>query len=187
MAASVRETITERRLERMRLGQSVCEYVALISDPEIRLALVPLTEAEYHQALSAIAAMPGIDNLANVSLKDRRLSQEIIVRSIREESDLTLRAFSSVNEMMETLEVSDVDEVVDRYNEMMDKSSPSLDGIPEEEMDELKKALQTMDLNALSGRAWYAFKRFLGEVSKTQPLGNLLGSGSITSLTTTKE
>jgi hypothetical protein len=185
--ASTKDKITERRLDRMRLGQAVCEYVALLSDPEIRLAIVPLTEAEYHQALEAIAAMPGVDNLANASLKDRRLSQEIILRSIREEDDLTERTFSDIDEMMETLEVADVDEIVDRYNEMMEKSSPSLDGIPEQELEEIKKALQTMDWSALSGRAWYALKRFLSEIMPLPLLGNSPGSGLTNSVTTTSD
>lgn len=184
---SVKEKITERRLDRMRLGQSVCEYVHLRSDIEIRVAIVPLTEAEYHQALSAIAVMPGADNLANVTLKDRRLSQEIILRSIREEDDLTERAFSDIDEMMETLEVADVDEVIDRYNEMMDKSSPAADAIPTEELEEVKKALQTMDWNVLSGRAWYALKRFLSEVMPAPLLDNSPGLGSTNSSTTTSD
>lgn len=185
--ASTKDKIKERRLDRMRLGQSVCEYVQLPSDNEIRVAIVPLTEGEYHQAMEAIASMGGIDNLANVNLKDRRLSQEIILRSIREEDDLSSRMFSDIGDMMDTLEVSDVDEIIDRYNEMMDKSSPSLDGIPEEELEVLKKALQTMDWNALSGRAWYALKRFHSEIMPSPLLDNSPGFGSTSSSTTTSE
>lgn len=184
---STKTKITERRLDRMRSGQAACDFVYLPSDKEMRVAIVPLTEAEYLQALEAVASMPGQDNVSNLTLKDRRLSQEIILRAIREEDDLVERAFSDVNDMMETLEVADVDEVIDRYNEMMEKSSPSLDGISKEEMDELKKAFETMDWNALSGRAWYAMKRFLSEIMPSPLLDNSPGFGSTSSSTTTSD
>jgi hypothetical protein len=184
---STREKIAQRRLDRMRLGQAVCDFVKLISDPEIRLAIVPLTEAEYLQALEAVAVIPGRDDLANAAMKDRRQSQEILVRSVREPEDLTERVYASVEEMTEDLDVRDIDELIDRYNEMVHTSSPSADGIPPSEFEALKKALNEMDMSALSGRAWYALKRFLSEVMPSPLLDNSPGFGSTKSLTTTKE
>ena len=62
--ASVREKIRERRLERMRLGQAVCDYVDLVSDPEIRVCIVPLTEAQYLKVLEKVAAVKFPDDMA---------------------------------------------------------------------------------------------------------------------------
>ena len=151
---STRDRIKERRLDRMRLGQAVCDYVTLPSDSEIRLCIIPLTEAEYLQALEKVRDTRATDDLAGMAIRDRVQAQEIILRAVREESDFSQRVYESVDEMLEDLEVSDVDELISRYNEMVEKSSPSLDGIPPEEFEELKKLLQEMDWNALSGRAW---------------------------------
>jgi hypothetical protein len=109
------------------------------------------------------------------------------VRAIREEDDLTKRVYSDTDEMLEDLEVSDIDALIDGYNEMMAQASPSLEGIPQEEMDELKKILQTMDWNALSGRSWYAAKRFLSTISPELLQVNSHGSTSTNSSTTTSE
>jgi hypothetical protein len=181
------EKIKARRLDRMRLGQSVCDYVTLPSDSEVRLAIVPLTEAEYLSALNKVADVPRPDDLAGASIKDRIQSQEILVRAIREEEDLTKQVFQTSAEMLEVLEVQDVDHVVDMYNEMVEKSSPVLDRMPPEEFDALKKALQTMDWNELSGSAWYAAKRFLSRIMPQPLLVNSDGSGSISNSTTTSD
>src|SRR4029077_15953826 len=169
------------------LGQAVCDFISLPSDPEIRLAIVPLTEAEYLQALNKVAEVPRPDDLAGAAIKDRTQSQEIPVRAIREEKNLEDQVFDDVNEMMETLEVQDIDHAIDMYNEMTDKSSPAIDQIPPEELENLKKALQEMDWNALSGRAWYAARRFLSTIMPQPLLANSLGSGSIKPSTTTSE
>jgi hypothetical protein len=179
--------LKERRLDRMRLGQATCDVVGLVSDPEDSVKIVPLVEAEYLEALEAVAAILGPDDMAHMALRDRRQSQEILIRAIREDDDLTSRAFSSVDEMMEILEVADVDEVIDRYNEMVHTSSPAIDRIPSEELDAVKKALQETDWSVLSGRSWYALKRFLGTLPAAQLLGNLHGSISTSSSTTTSE
>lgn len=171
----------------MRLGQAVCDFVPLVSDPEIRLAIVPLTEAEYLQALEAVAAIPGRDDLANSAMRDRRQAQEILARSIREPEDLTDRVYSTVEDLQEDLDVRDIDELFFRYQEMVHTSSPAADGIPPSEFEALKKALMEMDMNALSGPAWYALKRFLSTVTPSPLLDNNSGFTSISSSTTTNE
>lgn len=185
--SSTATKIKERRLERMRLGQAACDWVSLPSDPEIRLAIVPLTEAQYISALNKVADVDRPDDMAGAAIKDRVTAQEILVRSFREEKNLDAQAFEDVAEMLDTLDVSDIDFAFDCYQEMVAKSSPTLDGIPEKELEHLKKALQEMDWNALSGRAWYAAKRFLSEIIPTPLLDNSPGSFSISNLTTTNE
>jgi len=171
----------------MRLGQAVCTFVPLVSDPEIRLAMVPLTEAEFLQSLEAVAAIPGKDDLANSAMRDRRQAQEILARAIREPEDLMDRVYTTVEDMQEDLDVRDIDELFDKYSEMVHTSSPSADGIPPSEFEALKKALNEMDMSALSGQAWYALKRFLSTVTPSPLLDNSSGSFSINSSTTTNE
>jgi hypothetical protein len=184
---STKEKIRQRRLDRMRLGQSVCDVVTLPSDPEIRLSIVPLTEAEYLQVLETVRDTMASDDLPGMAIRDRVQAQEILVRSIREPDDLTDRLYEDTGEMLEDLDVGDIDELIDRYNEMVANSSPAIDGIPEEELENVKKFLQTMDWSALSGRSWYAAKRFLGTISVAQLTANSPGSTSTNSSTTTSE
>ncbi len=179
-----REKIRERRLDRMRLGQTVCDFVEIPSDDEIRLCIVPLTEAQFLQALEKVRDVKANDDLPGMAIRDRVQAQEILVRAIREEADLTRMVYSTTEEMLEDLEVADIDALIDGYNEMIAKSSPSLDGISQEEIEDIKKVLEAMDWSALSGRSWYAAKRFLSTISPEQLRGNSLGSTSINSATT---
>lgn len=183
--ASTAETIKERRLDRMRLGQAVCDYVTLISDPEIRLAIVPLTEAEYLQALEAVSKVNAPADVSGMQIRDRRQVQEITVRAVREDGDLVTRVWNTVSEMMASLDVADIDQIFDAYQEMAEKSSPSMEGLTGEDFENLRQAFLEMEWNELSGRAWFAFKRFLSTVIPQPLLGNSLGSGLTNSSTTT--
>ena len=171
----------------MRLGQAVCDVVVLPSDEEIRLFIVPLTEADYLQVLEIVRDTLASDDVPGLAIRDRIQVQEILLRAIREESDLTRRVYDDKDEMLEDLEVGDIDILFDRYSEMVAASSPTLDGIPKEEFEDLKKRLQTMDWNALSGRSWYAAKRFLFTISPQLLQANSLGSTSTNSSTMTSE
>jgi hypothetical protein len=176
----LKSQLVERRLDRMRLGQAATEIIPLVSDPEFRVALVPLRESEYRQVLSIIARIQVSDTMAGLQYRDRVQSEELLVRSLRDPKNLDTWLFDSAEEMNEILDVADIDMLIDEFNEMSEKSNPAIDRIPEEEFVVLKKVLQTMDWNALSGRSWYAAKRFLGALT-TQGLlrGSLLGSTSI--------
>lgn len=171
----------------MRLGQAVCDVVTLPSDPEIKLSIVPLTEAEYLQALERVRDVKANDDLAGVTIRDRVQAQEIVLRAIREPDDLTKQIYDTTDEMLQDLEVGDIDALIDGYNEMVSKASPTLDGIPEEEMAYVKKTLLETNWSVLSGRSWYAAKRFLSSLSPELLQGNSPGSGSINSSTTTKD
>ncbi len=186
---ATKDNLKERKLERMRLGQAVCEIVPLNSDPEIKFALVPLSEAEYRTAFAAAARYDVPDNMTGLQLRDRVLSSELLVQSLREHNDLMTKAFDSVEEMIspEALTSDDVDQLIDEFNEMTEKSNPSLDGIPPEEFEALKKFLPRLDWNDLSGRSWYAAKRFLGALILDGLLrDNFRGSISTNQLTTRK-
>jgi hypothetical protein len=171
----------------MRLGQAVFELFPLPSDSEIRIALIPLNEAEHENCLSFAASLNVPDNIAGNQLRDRAESREILSYAIRDPKNLMRRIYSSGAELSEDLEPVDVGFLIERYYELADANSPSLDRLPEKEVEDLKKALQEMDWNALSGRQWYAASRFLLSLMP-QPLGDsLLGFGSIQPSTTTNE
>jgi hypothetical protein len=70
---------------------------------------------------------------------------------------------------------------------MVETSSPSVDGIPAEELDDLKKALQEINWSELSGRQWYALRRFLFSIMPELLQASLLGRGSISKWITPNE
>jgi len=181
------EILRNRKLQRMRLGQSAYEIVSVPSDEEVRLAIVPITEADYAQALEIAEKLSASDNVAGLQRRDRTLNLEILIRAIREPNNIEEKVFSSAAQMSNILEPVDVDHCLEKYWEMTEKSSPSLEGIPPEEFEALKKALQEINWNELSGRSWYLAKRFLGAISPLLLKANLHGSSLTTPLTTTKD
>lgn len=185
MAQRSYEVLKERRAERMRLGKAVCEIVEFLSDPEIRLALVPLTDAEFQNSLvqAAQANVTEISSTHEVILRDRVQKCAIILSAARETDDLTKPFFESMLEVT-SLDANDINHVFSYYEQMMEFSSPSLEDLSQADMDEIKKALEEVDWNGLSGRSWYAAKRFLLTLSPQQPPDNLFGSSQTQSLTT---
>lgn len=170
------QQLIDRRLNRMRLGQAVCEIFPLLSDPEMRVALVPLTEAEYDQCMEQVVKMEVPETISGNQFRDRELTKETLRRSIREPDDLTTQMFQTTEELSEALEVADINFLIDHYFEMVDRTSPSMEGMTDEEISDLKKVLVEMDWNALYGKQWYALKRFLLSLGREQLQGKLLGS-----------
>ncbi len=181
------DKLKTRRLDRMRMGQAVATHKALLSDPEIAVAMVPLTEAEHLQCVEIITSMEAPDNIVGASARDRRNANEILLRSIREEDDLQQRMFYSLEEMTEVLEAEDVNYLLDAYFEMMEEVSPSAGGLSDREIDDLKKVLEQTEWSELSGKQCHALKNFLSTLGYTLLPDNLLGSQLINSLTPTNE
>lgn len=179
--------LKERRLARMRLGQAVFEIFPLLSDPEIRVALVPLNEAEHDNCMSYAAAITVPDNVAGTQLRDRAESLEILSFAIRDPKDPSQRIYTHGKEVAEDLEPVDVGYLMDNYYEMASRNSPSVTQLSEEDQATLKKALQTMDWNELSGQQWYAATRFLSSLMQGPLADSLLGFGLTPKSTTTND
>jgi hypothetical protein len=152
-------------LEKMRLGQQSCEIVHLLSDPEIRMALVPLTEGEYRRSLEVAAELPigGEYNQAHALVRDEVQKEHLLFFAAREVSDLSEKWFDTPADV-EDLEAHDVNHLYDVYLEMVYENSPSMMGMTEEDFEALKKALGRIEWSELSGQQWYAAQRFLNSI-----------------------
>jgi hypothetical protein len=168
----------------MRMGKSVGEAFPLLSNPEVKVTMVPLTEAEHYQCIEVITGMDAPDSIVGAAIRDRRNANEILWRAIRNPENLQEYAFDTVDEMMDLLEVTDVNHLMDCYFEMCEEVSPTLGSFSDEDLEATKKVLEEMDLSALSGRQWYALKRFLSTVGWTLLPDNSPGSTSTNLLTT---
>lgn len=173
-----------RKVERFRMGQAAYETYGLLSDPEVRVSLVPLTEAEYSNSLEAADNIIAGDNAAGVSLRDEIQRRQILYHACRVADKPTEKFFNSPNEVGE-LDYADVTFLFDNYLELVSKVSPSMMGIPEEEFDDLKKALQEIQWSELSGSQWYAAQRFINSIQTLLHMDRSSGFHSTTQSTPT--
>ena len=154
---------TGANLEKMRLGQAACEFTTLLSDNEIRVALVPLTEGEYRRSLEIAADIPIGEGVAQNMVRDQVQKEQILFYACREMENLGEKFFDTAADV-EELEAHDVNHLYDIYLEMVAENSPSLMGMTEEDFEALKKALGRIEWSELSGTEWYAAQRFLNSI-----------------------
>lgn len=176
MARSADE-LRQKRVEKIRAGQQSGEPVALLSDPEQRMMLVPLTQNELMNTLSMAAMLTFDDNMAGQAARDELQRTEILAVSAREVSDLEKRYYQDGQAVGE-LEAHDINHLFDVYLEMVAEQNPSIMGLSEKDFDDLKKALQTMRWAELSGPQWYAAQRFLNSIRSVLLTVKLPGSSS---------
>jgi hypothetical protein len=163
--SAIKEAIkSANRLSRLRMGNAVFEYIEFESlagdDGPVRLAQVPLSEAEVQQGILAAASveLPATNNMAEMTARNRAAQVSDVWYSLRTPDDLSVKAFESADQLAETLSPTEIDRAVDSLAVMMDYASPALDGISEEDLEELKKNFAKTDWSELSGRRWAAVK-----------------------------
>jgi hypothetical protein len=153
----------ERKLERLRLGQSACELTELVSDPEIRVAVVPLTEGEYSNSLYEAEKLGVSNTPAGAALVDEIQRKWVIFHAVRVVGNLNVKFFNAFADV-DDLEASDINHLYDIYLELVADSSPSLMGLGEDDFNSLKVLLPRMAWSELSGPQWYAAQRFLNSI-----------------------
>lgn len=185
---SVKEAYKKHsRIARMRMGQDAPELVTLPSAPEVQFALVPLTESEHNMAIMYAASIDAPDNVLGIEMRDRAEQIHSLWQALREPNDLEKRVFDSVDEMANLLERIDLNNLGDYYLRMIDESSPSLDGLSDEDLETLKKALLSLDMSVLFGKPWWHLKGFFSTLSPTQLRVKLPGSLSTPTSTMTND
>jgi hypothetical protein len=156
--------------------------VALKSAPEVRMAMVPLTEAEHELSLAEAAAIDAPENEYGVEMRDRVLKSNHLYHALRAPEDVTQKVFNSWRECAELFELADLEYLGEEYAAMVHDSSPAFDGMDEEQLSELKKALETIDWSVLSGAPWYHLKAFFLTASPDALRASLYGRSSISKL-----
>lgn len=167
--------LKETRLERMRKGQGAATIETILSNPEIRVALVPLLEGEYDECMEAAASRDLPDSLAGAQVADREERRQVVCRAAREVEDYNKRVFVSVDEMGKVLEPTDVNHLYDCYIELVRQYSPKLSVLSQEEIDFLSGLFGNLRWSDLSGEQVYALSRFLSRLRPDQLTGNLPG------------
>lgn len=187
---TIREAIRDsNRLARMRMGQAAWEPITFptmsdASGDPIRFAQVPLTEAETQQGVMLAAGLDVQENMAGYTARNRAAQVSDVWHSLRDPHDLSQKAFESIEEMVAELEPTDIDLAVDGLSILMDYASPSIDGLSDEVLDDLKVAFAETDWSALSGRRWAAVKLCCQHLLPELLQAKLSGSTSTESSTT---
>lgn len=186
--STIREAIREQnRIKRMRMGQEAAELEEIPSLDGIRVAQVPLVERESQAGLIRAANLDVVDNSAGMQARNRAAVESDVWHSCREPGDLTKMVWESVDEMVEELEPSDIDYLFDKLTILMEYASPSLDGLTQQDLDQLKKDFGQIDWNELSGRQWSALKLCLSTLLPELLAARLSSSTYTQSLTTRTE
>lgn len=185
---SVRDAIKDaNRLARMRQGAEVPEYVDIPSKPGVRAWMVPLTEAESQIGVIRAAGLDVLDNMAGMQARNRAAIESDVWHSLREPGDVDLKVFENIEDMVEELDPTDIDFLADTLATLMDYASPSIDGMSDEELNDLKKAFGETDWSGLTGRQWAAVKVACQALFPDLLRAKSLGTTSTESLTETKE
>lgn len=187
MTTLVEQIRSKNRLARMRLGQEAPELVTFQAHPEIRVAMVPLTERETQMGMIYGASLDVPDNSAGIQARNRAVAQSDLWNALRDPSDLNAKVFVSIDEMIDELAPEEIDSLLDNLASLMDYSSPHGDGLTDEILDTLKKASETIEWSGLTGRRWAVVKLYLSVMSPDLLQVSLSGLGSTDSLTERNE
>jgi len=183
---SIFEQIKEaNRMTRMRLGQEAPEFPALLAHPEIRVAMVPLAERDTQAGVIYAASLGFPDNAAGLQASNRAVVHSDVWHSLRDPDDLTRKVFPSIEALVDELGPEEIDHLADHLTLLMDYASPTADGLTDKMLDDLKKASERIEWNALSGRRWAITKLYLSIFAPELLAVSLSGSGSTDSLTST--
>lgn len=170
------DQLKERRLERMRKGQEAATIENLLSDPEIRIALVPLIEGDYDECMRIAAAIDvPDDSIQGAQVVDREERRQVIFRAARQVDDYTKPFFPSMEEMKKELAPHDVNHLYECYLELIRSFSPKMAALSQEDIDFLSDLFVNLPWNDLSGAQVYALSRFLSLLQPEQLTDSLPG------------
>lgn len=170
--SSVLEKMRETsRLRRIRMGQDAPEWATIPSMPEIRVALVPLLERETQLSLAAAAGVEAPDNALGMQYRARVAQQWDVWQAVRDIDNPDEFIWKSVEQMNEFLEPDDVDALHDQLAVLMDYASPSLEGLTEQDLADLKNGFVLINWNELTGRRWSALRLCLSHLLPELLLG----------------
>lgn len=74
----------------------------------------------------------------------------LVHECMRDENDLSVRLSSSVQEVMECMDLEDINRVVKAYGELMMNKAPKLELLTEDQLEVVKKHLEETPLSGLS-------------------------------------
>ena len=87
---------------------------------------------------------------ANENVKNQFYNALLVANCMRDPDDLTVPIASSLNEVMECMDLEDINRVVNAYGELMMNKAPKLELLTQAQLDTVKKYLEVTPLSDLS-------------------------------------
>lgn len=181
MSERTYDRMMENRLAKMREGQAAGEIVDF--DDEGRCVIVPLTDGEWLKALSLADQLVTEGTEAGFLAREEYLKSAVLLFACREMRNYEEFFFNTIEEV-QTLGHHEITRVHDEYLEMVAAASPPFLAMSDEDLEALKKVWEQIEWSELSGRQWYAARRFLNLLNPASRQGNSFGLRSTRSLTT---
>jgi hypothetical protein len=126
--------------------------VEIPSMPHIRVAMVPLVEAEAQDGLIRSANLDVADNMAGINARNRAACVSDVWYASRVPGHLDEKIWDDPDEMVAELPPSDIDYLFDRLTILQDYASPSFANLSDKDIDELKKGFGAIEWRELTGR-----------------------------------
>ena len=87
---------------------------------------------------------------ANENVKNQFYNALLVANCMRDPDDLTVPIASSLNEVMECMDLEDINRVVNAYGELMMNKAPKLELLTQTQLETVKKYLEVTPLSDLS-------------------------------------
>lgn len=87
---------------------------------------------------------------ANENVKNQFYNALLVANCMRDPDDLTVPIASSLNEVMECMDLEDINRVVNAYGELMMNKAPKLELLTQAQLETVKKHLEVTPLSDLS-------------------------------------
>lgn len=87
---------------------------------------------------------------ANENVKNQFYNALLVFNCMRDPDDLTVPIASSLNEVMECMDLEDINRVVNAYGELMMNKAPKLELLTQAQLETVKKHLEVTPLSDLS-------------------------------------
>lgn len=186
--SAVRDKIREQsRFARMRLGQEAPELIDVPSMTEVRVALVPLTEAESMAGLIRSANVEVADNISGLNVRNREAVISDVWHACRVPGTAQELVWDTPEQMVDDLQPSDIDYLFDQLTILMDYASPTLANLADQDIDDLKKAFAAIDWKELYGTQQRSLVLCISRLLPDLLAAKFSFSGSTSSLTELNE
>jgi hypothetical protein len=147
-------------LQRLKQGKKNYKLVTFPGTEE-KVALVILSSNEITEA--SIKAEDYIKEKHITDEDDKSIvhQAQLVYRALRDKDDTKKQLADSFEDFFSTLDNTEIQYFMVEYSLLTSESSPFLNAVTEETFEELKKTLEKIQLNDLSGPSLIALRNFL--------------------------
>lgn len=141
------------RLSELRLGTITSSKIEVMGET-MAIVILPADTIREIEELSEqyVQGIEGIESQSNMNIKNMFYDRLLVYHCLRDSNKLDVKIADSPDEVGESLDIDDIRRIAERYGEMMLNKSDatSLELLDEEQLDNIKKFLETTQLKDLN-------------------------------------